>query len=194
MGSYGQDFQRWPNGCRSRSVNSRVQAIRRLQEFRHWSAHPCPDKLLFPNEEAIKATFGGPNCRVLEFFDKFTIETCPRLNSEGATPDPDPGGPDNTCRIGNTNKHGGMNPTSPRASRRTKCLIAPSGGTTSTDPYLVPWFPVVQSFCEYKGIVYDEVRLAQEADTIASVLITDRRHLAPHRSCGNANWAVLNET
>mmetsp|Transcript_17725 Transcript_17725/g.33618 ORF Transcript_17725/g.33618 Transcript_17725/m.33618 type:complete len:212 (-) Transcript_17725:528-1163(-) len=74
-----------------------------------------PANLVFPNEEAIKATFEGRTRCALEFFDKFTIETCPPLNSEGAAPFPTLVGPImpvalatrmNTCRM-----FGRMNPT-----------------------------------------------------------------------------------
>mmetsp|Transcript_17725 Transcript_17725/g.33626 ORF Transcript_17725/g.33626 Transcript_17725/m.33626 type:complete len:83 (-) Transcript_17725:280-528(-) len=54
-------------------------------------------------------------------------------------------------------------------------------------------WPFIKSFCDYKGIVCDEARLAQEADIIASMSVTDRRRLAPRRSEDSHNWAALDE-
>jgi hypothetical protein len=152
-----------------------------------------PANLLFPNDEAIKATFANRTRCALEFFDKFNdIETsCPPLNSDGAPPYPNPGGPDSACDAGNTNEH------LPDVWRE--------------EPYLAPYLmddempdqaiwryetygpvactmicPFIQSFCDYKGIVCDEARLEVENELIASSSTVDGgRRLTPRRGTSN---------
>jgi hypothetical protein len=148
-----------------------------------------PANLLFPDDDAIKTTFEGRTRCALEFFDKFNdiATSCPPLNSDGAPPYPNPGGPDRACDPGNTNEH--------------------LPDVWKAEPYVAPYLmddempdqaiwryetygpvactmicPFIQSICDYKGIVCDEVSLEQENNLIAIMSVDSGRRLTPRRS------------
>lgn len=135
-----------------------------------------PDNLLLPNDDAIKSVFEGRTRCINEFFDGMNdpLESCPALNTAGGPPSPFANGNDGNCVVGGSRQHlpddFGLEPYVPPYLMDER---APDRALWRWDEYgpvaCTTICPFLQSFCDLKGIVCDDDRLAEEAEIMAGL-------------------------
>jgi hypothetical protein len=139
------------------------------------------DGIIFPVEEAIKNAFEGRTRCPFSFYEQYNnlAETCPMLSTAGAPPNTQLLGIDAACTEGDPRNHLPAEwANEPYVAPYLLADRVPDRAIWRWDEYgpiaCGAVCPFVPSFCELKGIVCDERRLAEEAQHVP---VSNRRKL-----------------